>query len=151
MLGILAKRHVGPSKAGVVPCSTCFIRCTSGSTSSRNSAGCLRYLRPNDRHRSSSSIGQRNPSALSRSSMRREHCGNFSVADIVMSAEVLQRAGGYPAPPRRAARCSVLPCSRGNCSPGHAVVLHAKWVTTRQTALAARPHILRNVPGSVSV
>jgi hypothetical protein len=48
--------------------------------------------------------------------MRREHCGNFSVAHIVMSAEVLQRAGGHPRPAPRAARCSVLPYSRGNCS-----------------------------------
>jgi hypothetical protein len=30
--------------------------------------------------------------------MRREHCGNFSVAYIVMRAEALQRAGGYPRP-----------------------------------------------------
>jgi hypothetical protein len=31
MLGIRANGHVGPSKADVVTCSICFIRCTSGS------------------------------------------------------------------------------------------------------------------------
>jgi hypothetical protein len=38
--------------------------------------------------------------------MRHEHCGNFSVAHIVMSAEALQQAGGYPRlEGRRVARC----------------------------------------------
>jgi hypothetical protein len=51
-------------------------------------------------------IAQRSPIGASRSFMRREHCGNFSVAHIVMSAEALQRAGGYPHPEgRRIARC----------------------------------------------
>jgi len=31
MLGILAKRRAGPSKANLVTCSTCFIRWRSGS------------------------------------------------------------------------------------------------------------------------
>jgi hypothetical protein len=31
MLGIRAKRHVGPPKADFVTCSTCFIRCILGS------------------------------------------------------------------------------------------------------------------------
>ena len=91
------------------------------------SAGCFRYLHTHNSHRSSSSNRPAQPIALSQSSMKREHCGNFSVAHIVMSAEVLQRGRGLsPAPPRRAARCSGLRYSRGNCSPGHSVVLHAR-------------------------
>jgi hypothetical protein len=93
--------------------------------SPHSSAGCFRYLYPNRTIAPARPIAQRSPSALSRSSMRREHCGNFSVAHLVMSAEALQRAGGYP-PPRRAARCSVLSCSRETVVQAHAVVLHAR-------------------------
>ena len=71
-------------------------------------------------------IIQRSPSALSRSSMRREHCGNFSVAHIVMRPRLSNGPGVIPAPPRRAAPCPVRSRSRGNRSPGRAVVLHAR-------------------------
>jgi hypothetical protein len=98
MLGIRAKRHVGPSKAGVVTCSTCFIRRTSGSIPPATLLAVFAICAQMTAIAPARPIAQRSPSALSRSSMRREHCGDFSVADIVMSAEVLQRTGGYPRP-----------------------------------------------------
>jgi hypothetical protein len=121
MLGIPAKRHVGPFKADVV---TCSIRCTSGSVLPTALPAVFAICTQITAIAPARPIAQRSPSALSRSSMRREHCGNFSVANIVMNAEVLQRAGVTPAP--KGGACSVLSCSRGNCSPGHAVVLHAR-------------------------
>jgi hypothetical protein len=126
MLGIRAKGQVDPSKADFGTCSTCFIWCTSGSVLSTTLLAVFAIYTQIIAIAPARPIAQRSPSALSRSSMRREHCGNFSVADIVMSGEVLQRAGSYPRPAPRAARCSVLPHSRGNCTPGHAVVLHAR-------------------------
>ena len=117
MLGIRAKGQVDPSKADFGTCSTCFIWCTSGSVLSTTLLAVFAIYTQIIAIAPARPIAQRSPSALSRSSMRREHCGNFSVADIVMSGEVLQRAGSYPRPAPRAARCSVLPYSRGNCSP----------------------------------
>jgi hypothetical protein len=105
--------HVGPSKAEIVTCSTCFIRCTSGSVLRTTLPAAFAICTQITAIAPARPIAQRSPSALPRSSMRREHCGNFSVARIVMSAEALQRAEGYPLLARRAARCSVLSCSRG--------------------------------------
>ena len=108
MLGILGKSHAGPPKADVVTCSTCFIRCTSGSVlpTALPAVFAICTQITAIQLAQSPSAG---PSALSRSSMRREHCGNFSVAHLVTSAEVLQRAGGHPRPTpprgRRVARC----------------------------------------------
>jgi hypothetical protein len=98
MLGIRAKRHVGPSKADFVTCSTCFIRCTSGWVVPTALPAVFAICSQITAIAPARPIAQCNPSALSQSSMRREHCGNFSVAHIVTSAEVLQRAAGYPAP-----------------------------------------------------
>ena len=109
MFGIRAKRHVGPSKADFVTCSTCFIRCRSGSVLPPALSAVFAICTQITAIAPARPIARRSPAALSRSSMRRKHCGNFSVAHIVMSAEVLQRAGGHPrpAPPRgrRVARC----------------------------------------------
>jgi hypothetical protein len=72
----------------------------------RSSAGCFAICTQMTAIAPTRPIAQRSPSALSRNSMRREHCGNFSVAHIVMNAEVLQRFGRYPRPAgRRVARC----------------------------------------------
>jgi hypothetical protein len=91
-------------------------------------------------------IARRSPSAPSRNSMRRENCGNFSVANIVMNAEALQEAGVTPAPPQRAARCSVLSCSRGTRSPNHAVVLHARAAKFQRKALKVRGSVSSHIP-----
>ena len=119
MLGIRAKRQVG-SKADFVTYSTCFIRCTSGSVLSTAlpavfaiwTQTAIAPTRP---------IAQRNLSGLSRSSMRREHCGNFSVAHIAMSVEVLQLAGVYPHPEGGALLGAFMlpgkPYSRRRCRP----------------------------------
>jgi hypothetical protein len=124
-------RNTRISTATVTPCSKSWRRATSvlpkptlspvppvlsGAHQARFSAQlsrCFRYLHQITAIAPARPIAQRSPSALSRSSMRREHCGNFSVARIGMSAEALQRAEGYPRLARRAARCSVLSCSRG--------------------------------------
>ena len=58
---------------------------------------CFRHLYLNISH-PARPIAQRNPSALSQAPMRREHCGNFSVAYIATSAESLQLAGVTSAP-----------------------------------------------------
>ena len=107
VLGSRAKRHIGPSKADFVTCSTCFIRCPSASVLSTALLAVFAICTHINSHRSSSSNRPAQPSALSQSSMRREHCGDFSVAYIVISAEVLQGPGVIPAPPRRrrVARC----------------------------------------------
>jgi hypothetical protein len=111
MLGIRAKRHVGPSKADFVTYSTCFIRCTSGSVLSTALLAVFAISTHITAIAPARPIAQRSPSALSRSSMRREHCGNFSVAHIVMRAEGSPTGRGlFPPRPegRRVARCSIL-------------------------------------------
>ena len=127
MLGIRAKRHVGPPKADIVTCSSCFIRCTSGSVLPTALPAVFAICTHITAIAPARPIAQRSPSALPRNSMRCEHCGNFSVAQIVMSAEVLQRGRGL-SPPRPEGRrvARFFHAFGGNCSPGHAVVLHAR-------------------------
>src|SRR5580704_10647258 len=107
MLGIRAKGQVDPSKADFGTCSTCFIWCTSGSVLSTTLLAVFAIHTQIIAIAPARPIAQRSPSALSRSSMRREHCGNFSVADIVMSARLSNGPGVIPAQRqgRRVARC----------------------------------------------
>jgi hypothetical protein len=97
-----------------------------------SSAGCFRYLHTHNSHRSSSSNRPAQPIALSQSSMKREHCGNFSVAHIVMSAEVLQRGRGL-SPPRPEGRR----VARGFDARGGTVV---------QATLSSFMHEQRKIP-----
>jgi hypothetical protein len=132
MLGIRAKRHVGPPKADIVTCSSCFIRCTSGSVLPTALPAVFAICTHITAIAPARPIAQRSPSALPRNSMRCEHCGNFSVAQIVMSAEVLQRGRGLSPPRpegRRVARC-----------------FHARGETVVQAALSSFIHAQRKVP-----
>jgi hypothetical protein len=131
MLGIPAKRHVGPSKADFVTCSTCFIRCTSGSVLSTALLAVFAICTHITAIAPARPIAQSSSSALSQSSMKREHCGNFSVAHIVMSAEVSKGPGVIPAPPRRrrVARC-----------------FHTRGGTVVQATLSSFMHEQRKIP-----
>jgi len=104
MLAIEAKGHVGPPKSGRCHLFHLFYQVHIRLGSPHSAPRCFRYLRPNNSHRSSSPNRPAQPIGASRSSMRREHCGNFSVAYIVMSGEALRPAGVTP-PRRGVARC----------------------------------------------
>jgi hypothetical protein len=131
MLGIRAKRQIGPSKADFVTCSTCFIRCTSGSVLPPALPAVFAICTQITAIQLAQSPSA-GPSALSRSSMRREHCGNFSVAHIVMSAEILQRGRGL-SPPRPEGRRV-------------AWRFHARGETVVHAALSSFIHAQRKVP-----
>jgi hypothetical protein len=85
MLRTSAKRQVGPSKTNIVTCSTCFIRCRSGSVLRTALLAVFAVLQRDIGHLSTSFDHQLPVVSAFRSDIKREDYGNFIVVNMAMN------------------------------------------------------------------